>query len=251
MAQLALKIGRPSLAHLDWQGLLVVSAVANLGLLLAIALSQQDVLALVLALLLVLGLGLLSLRGGRSGAAVLGLVNIYIAVYTLSSAVSNIIYGGATSAVAISAALGAIALAGLTGVGGLFLGRRRAEAGVALPVVARVLALFCLLILASVVTPAQQKGAAVDEIMLVSENMAFSTTAMTANSGTLTLALTNHDLVWHTFTIEALGVNLTVPAGGQRATKFTAPPGTYSFYCALPGHRLAGMEGKLTVAAPE
>ena len=38
-----------------------------------------------------------------------------------------------------------------------------------------------------------------------------------------------------------LGANETVD------TTFTATPGTYTFYCSIPGHREAGMEGTLTV----
>ena len=31
------------------------------------------------------------------------------------------------------------------------------------------------------------------------------------------------------------------------AATFAVSPGTYLFYCGVPGHRLAGMEGVLTV----
>ena len=44
----------------------------------------------------------------------------------------------------------------------------------------------------------------------------------------VTAAFTNHDLFWHTFTIDGLGVDLKVPVGGHRRVTFTANAGTSS-----------------------
>ena len=73
--------------------------------------------------------------------------------------------------------------------------------------------------------------------------------ALTAAGNEVTVALTNHDLFWHTFTIDGLDVNLRAPTGGRRQVSFVAAPGTYTFYCSIPGHRAAGMEGTLEVDA--
>ena len=35
--------------------------------------------------------------------------------------------------------------------------------------------------------------------------------------------------------------------GGTRTLTLTLPPGTYTFYCSVPGHEAAGMKGTLTV----
>ncbi len=35
--------------------------------------------------------------------------------------------------------------------------------------------------------------------------------------------------------------------GGAKTLTLNLKPGTYVFYCSVPGHRQAGMEGKLTV----
>jgi plastocyanin len=58
----------------------------------------------------------------------------------------------------------------------------------------------------------------------------------------------------------SLGHNLTVASssgavlgatptfqGESKTLSLTLKPGTYKFYCTVPGHRAAGMEGTLTV----
>jgi plastocyanin len=62
----------------------------------------------------------------------------------------------------------------------------------------------------------------------------------------------NEGATAHTLVFEGLtsGRKLSVPQGGatDQAT-FDLQPGTYTYYCDIPGHRGAGMEGKLTVDA--
>lgn len=61
------------------------------------------------------------------------------------------------------------------------------------------------------------------------------------------LDLTSSD-VSHTFTVDDLGINISIPAGKSVSQDITAArSGAFAFYCAVPGHRQAGMEGKLTV----
>ena len=39
----------------------------------------------------------------------------------------------------------------------------------------------------------------------------------------------------------------TVNKGGESVASADLKPGEYQFYCGVPGHRAAGMEGELTV----
>jgi plastocyanin len=84
-------------------------------------------------------------------------------------------------------------------------------------------------------------------ILLKSHNMAYSSTRLEVQPGDHTITLDNADFVPHTFTIDALGINLTVPARGEDQLTLKLPPGTYTFYCDIPGHPEAGMVGKLVV----
>ncbi len=61
------------------------------------------------------------------------------------------------------------------------------------------------------------------------------------------LTLTSLDTS-HTFTIDELGINISVGAGLTVTREFKVDKaGTFAFYCAVPGHRDAGMEGTLEV----
>ena len=84
-------------------------------------------------------------------------------------------------------------------------------------------------------------------VAIEARNAAYSTTSPAAPSGQATVVLTNHDLFWHTFTIDPLHVDLEAPLGGTREASFTAPPGSYRFYCRVPAHAVPGMRGTLTI----
>lgn len=64
----------------------------------------------------------------------------------------------------------------------------------------------------------------------------------------LAIELTSEDIE-HDFVIEELDLHVVgVEAGETKTGGFTAPAaGEYTYYCAVAGHRDAGMEGKLVV----
>ncbi len=63
-----------------------------------------------------------------------------------------------------------------------------------------------------------------------------------------TLDLKNAGTVEHDFNIDASGLKVLVKPG-QSATRTLGPltPGIYEFYCAVPGHKEAGMKGQIVV----
>lgn len=80
--------------------------------------------------------------------------------------------------------------------------------------------------------------------------LAFDKKALTARAGKVTIALTNSSPIPHDIAIKGAGVNAkgpTVTGGGRSTVTATLKPGTYTFYCTVPGHEQAGMRGTLTV----
>jgi plastocyanin len=77
--------------------------------------------------------------------------------------------------------------------------------------------------------------------------LAFQTNQATAPPGKLTLDMPNKSGTPHDITIDGKGKGAVVQNGG--VSKFTASfaPGKYTYYCSVPGHRQAGMQGTLTV----
>jgi uncharacterized cupredoxin-like copper-binding protein len=82
--------------------------------------------------------------------------------------------------------------------------------------------------------------------------LSFTKKALTAKAGTVTIKMANPgaDSLPHAVAIEGNGVNTTgqtVQPGGTSTVTAKLKPGTYTFFCPVPGHRQAGMEGTLTV----
>jgi uncharacterized cupredoxin-like copper-binding protein len=62
------------------------------------------------------------------------------------------------------------------------------------------------------------------------------------------VAVDNIGTIDHDFTVQGTGFKITVAkAHTERGTLTVSKPGTYEFYCSLPGHKSAGMHGTLTV----
>ena len=81
--------------------------------------------------------------------------------------------------------------------------------------------------------------------------LSYNTKKLSAKAGTVTIMMANVSPVEHNVTVaegsKVLGATPTF-TGGKRMLKLTLKPGTYTFYCSVPGHRQAGMEGTLTVS---
>jgi plastocyanin len=82
-----------------------------------------------------------------------------------------------------------------------------------------------------------------------SGKLAFNTKTLSAKAGKVTIDFTNQSSVPHAVDIEGNGVDADtkVITGGKASVTAKLKPGTYEFFCPVDGHRMAGMEGKLTV----
>lgn len=87
--------------------------------------------------------------------------------------------------------------------------------------------------------------------VLGTDALAFEPEEFTATAGPITVELTSGEGVLHTFVVEVDGDDQMVveAAAGATATgTIELEQGEYTFFCDVPGHRQAGMEGTLTVA---
>jgi len=261
----AIAMDRP-VRDLSWGALLRVAAAAqSLGLgVAAVMLGDAEAGAIAVATIVML---VLQRFRGRTGAVLLGLLFADTAFFTGAAALSNLLDRATPQATIGPAALAAIALAGVVAsIASVWQGRRMVSPGRSTTTTAfLVTAAFGIIAIASVVStrggaasggdalpgqaPLPQAGphpAAAPIQRLEIKGARFSTDTLAAASGTVTVAVTNHDLFWHTFTIGELGVDLRVPIGDEKSVTFTAAPGTYTYICAVPGHA-SFMRGVLTV----
>jgi uncharacterized cupredoxin-like copper-binding protein len=81
--------------------------------------------------------------------------------------------------------------------------------------------------------------------------LAFEPKALTAKAGKVTIDMSNMSPLEHDVALEQ-GNNVLgqtpVFTGGSKSLTLTLKPGKYTFFCTVPGHRQAGMEGTLTVS---
>ena len=81
--------------------------------------------------------------------------------------------------------------------------------------------------------------------------LAYDQKSVSAKAGSVTINFDNKEALQHDVAVadssgKVLGQTDLVSSGTANAT-VNLQPGTYTFYCTVPGHREAGMEGTLTV----
>jgi plastocyanin len=81
----------------------------------------------------------------------------------------------------------------------------------------------------------------------------FNVKQINANAGKLDVTLEEKGSLDHTFVVQDrddkdVGDRLAVsPGKGSQSGSYDLTPGTYTFFCDIPGHRGQGMEGKIVV----
>ena len=79
----------------------------------------------------------------------------------------------------------------------------------------------------------------------------YEPSSLTAKAGSVSISFKNASPLSHNITVAnssgaVVGATATF-TGGTRILALNLKPGSYKFYCTVPGHRAAGMEGTLTV----
>jgi len=107
-------------------------------------------------------------------------------------------------------------------------------------------------------TPASTSGGAAASGSLAeaadpSGALKFTKTSLSAKAGKVTISFANRAPLAHNLTIQQ-GSNGQIVggtptfSGGSRTLTVNLKPGTYTFFCSVPGHRAGGMQGTLTVS---
>ena len=81
--------------------------------------------------------------------------------------------------------------------------------------------------------------------------LAYTTKEASAKAGQVSIEFENPQALQHDVTVEDSGGKVLgeteLVSEGSATTTVNLKPGTYTFFCSVPGHRDAGMEGTLTV----
>jgi len=80
----------------------------------------------------------------------------------------------------------------------------------------------------------------------------YTTSTLKAKAGKVAIRFTNASSVGHNVTVQdssgkQIGATPTISQSKATLNLGTLKPGTYTFFCSVPGHEQAGMKGTLTV----
>jgi uncharacterized cupredoxin-like copper-binding protein len=99
--------------------------------------------------------------------------------------------------------------------------------------------------------PAQAGGSSLSLAANPGGQLSFDQSTLTAKAGKVSINFTNMSPLGHNVTVESSGGKVlgATPTfeGSSKTLALTLSAGKYKFYCSVPGHRQAGMEGTLTV----
>jgi len=103
-------------------------------------------------------------------------------------------------------------------------------------------------------TTSPSTGATAHMAMLAANpggELKYDTKRLTVNAGKVSIVFTNMSPLEHNVTLESSGGHVLghTPTfhGGTKTLSLNLKPGVYKFFCSVPGHRQAGMEGELVV----
>jgi glucose dehydrogenase/plastocyanin len=86
------------------------------------------------------------------------------------------------------------------------------------------------------------------EVTVESYDILFQPKEVTIPANTdVTFTLPNLGVAPHNFSIDEAGISVDLAPGATETAVVNLPPGTYTYYCNVPGHLEAGMAGTLTV----
>lgn len=93
-----------------------------------------------------------------------------------------------------------------------------------------------------------QAGGSSDGLTVTAKEFEFDPADFSIPADTATdVTIDNQGVIEHDITVDELDLKVYAGPASTTTESVTAPAGTYTFYCSIPGHRDSGMEGTLTV----
>lgn len=234
---------------IGWRWLQVAAAIGTLASLVVPMVAQLSFESFLLAMAAPFLIGLLVLiRWPRVGAAWLGVASLAILLFSAPFIVDALAHPEATEdfvpllVLTLSTIVGTAAAVPSfrQGPGPSVPSRRARMIAVGAGAVIVVGAIVSVVASAGV----QSAPARTGDVRLVAEGIEFNRADIDAESGAISVHVTNKDDTRHTFTVDEVGVDLNLPPNSSQRVTFTADPGTYRFYCRP---HTPGMEGVLIV----
>ena len=95
-------------------------------------------------------------------------------------------------------------------------------------------------------------GSTVELVAAPDGGLAYTTEEVSTKAGDVTIDFDNQQALIHDVAVEDsngddIGKTAVISDDSASVTLKNLKPGTYAFYCTVPGHREGGMEGTLTV----
>jgi mono/diheme cytochrome c family protein len=95
--------------------------------------------------------------------------------------------------------------------------------------------------------PAVEKGGVLSIAADPGGQLSYVSKTATATAGPIQIEMPNTSGIDHNLAIEGTSIKTPIIKSGVAKATGTLKPGTYTYFCEVPGHRLAGMQGTLTV----
>ena len=95
--------------------------------------------------------------------------------------------------------------------------------------------------------PATEKNGAISIAADPNGQLAYTTKVATGQPGEISIEMPNKSTTPHDIVIDGKGKGEVVQNGGTSEFEADFDAGAYTYYCSVPGHRQAGMQGTLTV----
>ncbi|MEX2533841.1 MAG: cupredoxin domain-containing protein [Nitriliruptoraceae bacterium] len=91
-------------------------------------------------------------------------------------------------------------------------------------------------------------GTAATAVTIEAGDLFFAPETLNVSAEGVAITLENIGLVEHNLVIDEVGLEMYVDVNDTAIETVVLSPGSYDFYCSIPGHREAGMEGVITAS---